>query len=82
MLIHVGMDTVKLEGKGFTPKVTQGSRVKKGDLLLEFDLNLIQQEGYSIVTPMIITNTDDYTSVVPSGVTSIRKGETAIKLSR
>ena len=56
--------------------------MKKGDLLLEFDLNLIQQEGYSIVTPMIITNTDDYTSVVPSGVTSIRKGETAIKLSR
>ncbi len=82
VLIHVGMDTVKLEGKGFTPKVTQGSRVKKGDLLLEFDLNLIQQEGYSIVTPMIITNTDDYTSVVPSGVASIRKGETAIKLSR
>lgn len=82
ILIHVGMDTVKLDGKGFTPKVTQGSRVKKGDLLLEFDLELIQKEGYSIVTPMIVTNTDDYASVVPSSAKSIRRGEAAIKINR
>ncbi len=82
ILIHVGMDTVKLDGKGFTPKVTQGSRVKKGDLLLECDLELIQKEGYSIVTPMIVTNSDDYASVVPSSAKSIRKGETAIKINR
>lgn len=82
VLIHVGMDTVKLDGKGFTPKVSQGSRVKKGDLLLEFDLDLIKKEGYSTVTPMIITNTDDYAEVVPANVRSIRKGDMAIRISK
>ena len=74
------MDTVKLNGKGFTPKVSQGAHVKKGDLLLEFDMDLIQKEGYSIVTPMIVTNTDDYTDVVPTDAGSIKHGDTAIKV--
>ena len=78
VLIHVGMDTVKLEGKGFTPRAAQGAHVKKGDLLLEFDMELIQKEGYSIVTPVIITNTDDYTDVVPADVTDIKHGDDAI----
>lgn len=82
VLIHVGMDTVKLDGKGFMPKVSQGSRVKKGDLLLEFDLDLIKKEGYSTVTPMIITNTDDYAQVAPVNVRSIRKGDIAIRISK
>ena len=78
VLIHVGMDTVQLEGKGFTPRAAQGAHVKKGDLLLEFDMELIQKEGYSIVTPVIITNTDDYTDVVPADVTDIKHGDDAI----
>lgn len=78
VLIHVGMDTVKLEGKGFTPRAAQGAHVKKGDLLLDFDMELIQKEGYSIVTPVIITNTDDYTDVVPTDVTDIKHGDDAI----
>lgn len=78
VLIHVGMDTVKLEGKGFTPRAAQGAHVKKGDLLLEFDMELIQKEGYCIVTPVIITNTDDYTDVVPADVTDIKHGDDAI----
>lgn len=82
LLIHVGMDTVKLNGKGFTPKVSQGSRVQKGDLLLEFDIALIKQEGYSTITPMIVTNTDDYAEVSPVAGASIRKGDAAIKLSQ
>ena len=82
ILIHVGMDTVKLDGKGFTPKVTQGSRVKKGDLLLEFDLDLIQKEGYSTVTPMIVANTDDYAHVEAVRTKSIRKGDLAIHVSK
>lgn len=82
ILIHVGMDTVKLDGKGFTPKVTQGSRVKKGDLLLEFDLDLIQKEGYSTVTPMIVANTDDYAHVEAVRTKSIRKGDMAIHVSK
>jgi beta-glucoside PTS system EIICBA component len=56
ILIHVGLDTVKLEGKGFTPKVNDGDQVKAGDLLLEFDIQYIQSQGYDITTPVVITN--------------------------
>lgn len=80
VLIHVGMDTVKLDGKGFTPKVTQGAKVKKGDLLLEFDIDYIKSQGFSVVTPMIITNSDDYTDVIPTDQKEIRHGDTAITL--
>ncbi|MDE6889866.1 MAG: beta-glucoside-specific PTS transporter subunit IIABC [Eubacterium sp.] len=82
ILIHVGMDTVKLDGRGFTPRVSQGSRVKKGDLLLEFDLELIQEEGYSTVTPMIVTNTDDYTAVEPVRARSLHTGDAAIRIQK
>lgn len=78
ILIHVGMDTVKLNGKGFTPKAEQGAHVKKGDLLLEFDIDLIKNEGYSTVTPIIITNTDDYSDVVPTDEKSVNKGDSVI----
>lgn len=80
VLIHVGMDTVKLDGKGFTPKASQGARVKKGDLLLEFDIDFIKAQGYSLVTPMIITNTDEYADVVPVDVKEIKHGDTAVTL--
>jgi len=66
ILIHVGMDTVKLDGEGFTPKVAQGAKVKKGDLLLEFDIAKITGAGYSVLTPVIISNTADYADVVPT----------------
>lgn len=80
ILIHVGMDTVKLDGKGFTPKVAQGAKVKKGDLLLEFDIAYIKAQGFSTVTPMIITNSDDYADVVPTGAKEVRHGDVAITL--
>lgn len=64
ILIHVGMDTVKLEGKYFTPKAQQGDRVKQGDLLLEFDIDGIRSEGYTLETPVIVTNSDNYLDVV------------------
>ena len=63
LLIHVGMDTVELDGKGFTAHVVQGSKVKKGQLLLSFDMEAIQEAGYSIVTPVIVTNSADYQAV-------------------
>lgn len=59
MLIHVGLDTVKLEGKGFNPKIKQGAVVKKGQLLLDFDINFIKDEGYDIITPIIFTNLEN-----------------------
>lgn len=60
ILIHVGIDTVRLNGKYFTKKVKQGDRVKSGDLLLEFDLDSIKKEGYSLLTPVVVTNSDNY----------------------
>lgn len=63
LLIHVGMDTVELDGKGFTAHVVQGSKVKKGQLLLSFDMEAIQEAGYSVVTPIIVTNSADYQAV-------------------
>lgn len=64
LLIHVGLETVGLNGKHFTAHVKDAQRMKKGDLLLEFDLDAIQKEGYDIVTPLIISNTDDYSEIV------------------
>lgn len=63
ILIHVGMDTVKLEGKGFYPAVKEGSRVKKGDLLLKFDLDYIKSQSLSTITPVIISNSCDFEKV-------------------
>jgi PTS system beta-glucosides-specific IIC component len=65
ILIHVGMDTVSLNGKGFTPVAKQGDRIKKGQLLLKFDIDFIKKEGYPVTTPIIISNTDDFADVVP-----------------
>ena len=64
ILIHIGMDTVKLEGKYFSPKVKQGDRIKAGQLLLEFDIKAIKAEGYSLTTPVVVTNSDSYLDVV------------------
>lgn len=71
ILIHVGLDTVQLEGKYFKASVSQGDRIKKGDLLVEFDIDSIKKEGYSIETPVIITNTNDYLDIVESESKSV-----------
>ena len=63
ILIHVGLDTVTMKGEGFTGHVKAGDKVKKGDLLLEMDLEKIKAAGYDTVTPMLICNTDAYADV-------------------
>ena len=63
LLIHVGVDTVNLNGKHYTGHVEEGQRVKAGDLLLEFDIAAIEKEGYKTITPVIVTNSDDYAGV-------------------
>ena len=60
ILLHVGLDTVKLEGMHFEPQVKNGDRVKAGQLLMKFDIKEIKKAGYDIVTPIIITNSDKY----------------------
>ena len=63
ILIHIGLDTVQLDGKFFEAKVEAGQRIKKGDLLIRCELEKIQEAGYQTITPVIVTNTDDYTEV-------------------
>ncbi len=64
ILIHVGMDTVQLEGKGFSPKIAQGDRVKLGQTLLEFDIDAIKKAGLPVTTPVIVTNSDKYLDII------------------
>jgi len=64
VLIHVGMDTVKLNGKGFTPMAKEGDTVKRGQLLLRFDISYIKSQNLPVVTPVILTNADDLEQVV------------------
>ena len=75
ILIHVGMDTVQLEGKHFTPKAKQGDIVKAGDVLLEFDIKAIKAEGYSVITPVVITNSDNYLDVIETDKKNINYKE-------
>jgi len=80
LLIHLGLNTVQLQGKFFTPQVQQGAVVKKGQVLLEFDLKAIEAAGYSLVTPIVITNTANYTDIVESDATTITAGETLLTI--
>ncbi|MDO5401647.1 MAG: PTS glucose transporter subunit IIA [Eubacteriales bacterium] len=62
VLIHVGLETVSLKGKHFTIHAKNGDKVKKGDLLIEFDLDAIKAEGFNTVTPMLVCNSSDYST--------------------
>ncbi len=63
LLIHIGLDTVQLNGEGFHVAVKQGQKVKQGDLLVEVDLEKIQEKGYSVITPVLVTNPNQYRTI-------------------
>ena len=75
VMIHVGLDTVQLEGKPFTLKTKVGDKIKQGDLLLEFDAKVIKDAGYSTVTPVIITNLEDGQDILPYPQTEKNVGD-------
>ncbi|MBT2733154.1 beta-glucoside-specific PTS transporter subunit IIABC [Carnobacterium sp. ISL-102] len=75
ILIHIGMDTVQLDGEGFVPHVKQGDQVAKGQLLIEFDIEKIRDAGYSVITPIVITNSQNYLDVITTEKTSIASKE-------
>lgn len=75
ILIHVGMDTVNLDGKGFKTHVKAGDKVKAGELLTEFDISVIEAEGLSTITPIIITNSDHYTDVLVTSENDVTQGD-------
>lgn len=69
ILIHIGMDTVKLQGKYFTPHVKKGDKVKKGQLIEEFDIDQIKKAGYSVLTPVVITNSNQFKKIEEKALT-------------
>ncbi len=82
LLIHIGIDTVKMDGKGFTKKVSDGDKVHAGDILIEADLEEIKNAGYQTTTMMILTNTDEFGNVTkaePAEVKTTSKVMTLIK---
>ena len=80
VLIHVGIDTVSMNGDGFEAKVTQGDKVKAGDVLGTFDSNKIAAAGLDDTTMVIVTNTADYASVAPVATGSVAKGDAVIEV--
>ena len=81
ILIHVGIDTVKLEGKYFESFVTQGQKVVAGDKLLEFDYKKIEEENYDSVVLMIVTNSSNYTSILPLANKEITTNEPILSIN-
>lgn len=79
LLIHIGMDTVQLEGKYFTAFIKEGDRVTTGQKLVEFDMEKISSEGFSLVTPVVVTNTADYLDILESGLTNPKEFLTVIR---
>lgn len=75
VLIHVGIDTVELGGKYFTPKKKQGDTIKANEVILEFDIEAIKNEGYDVITPIIITNSDNYMDIILENERKINKNE-------
>ncbi|GGP08591.1 beta-glucoside-specific PTS transporter subunit IIABC [Oceanobacillus neutriphilus] len=80
ILIHVGLNTVQLDGDGFKSFVQQGDKITKGQKLLEFDIEKIQKAGYPVTTPMVITNTASYLDVVTENFGSINREDSLLKI--
>ncbi len=81
VLLHIGIDTVKLGGKHFESHVSDGQEIKKGDLLITFDIEAIKSEGYKVTTPLIIGNTDDYSAIAAAAKGKISAGSEILKIN-
>ena len=82
LLMHIGIDTVKLGGKHFTYLVNEGDKVKKGQPLIRFELEAIKAEGYPVTTPVIVCNTDDYAVVEAKASGTVKQGDALLELKR
>lgn len=82
ILLHIGLDTVKLNGKHFTIHAEEGQQVKKGDLLLEADLEAVRAAGYDTATPIVISNSDIFDKIESSGAEEVSTGDEILRLSK
>ena len=80
LLMHIGIDTVKLGGKHFTYLVNEGDKVKKGQPLIRFELEAVKAEGYPVTTPLIVCNTDDYAAVAAKASGTVKQGDALLEL--
>ena len=80
LLIHIGINTVQLNGEGFTAHIKQGDQIKQGQLLVEFDMNKIKEAGYSLETPVLVTNYADLQEVKNTSASSVQVQETLIEV--
>ena len=82
ILIHIGMDTVKLDGKYFTSHIEEGQKIKKGDLLMEFDTEKIKEAKYSVITPIVITNFENYGNIEETSADYINVGDILLNIKK
>lgn len=82
ILLHIGIDTVKLKGKYFKAYASDGQNVKKGDLLISFDTDKIRQDGYKTVIPLVISNSDEFSSVKTIAKGTVNAGDKIVKIDR
>ena len=82
ILIHVGLETVSLEGKPFTVHVENGQKVKKGDLMIEVDLEAVKAAGLNTITPVLICNTDDYPTFITNVGKAVTNADAVIELAK
>jgi phosphotransferase system IIA component len=81
LLIHCGIDTVKLVGNGFTARVAEGDKVTAGQLLLEYDKGIIERAGYSLETQLVVCNTDNFKQVTQAKTGDVAVGDVVLYIN-
>ena len=82
ILIHVGLETVSLKGEHFTVRAANGDKVKKGDLLIEFDLEAIKAAGFNTITPMLVCNSGDYSTFETDVNKDVTNADVVIRVAK